>query len=308
MAFKFKVKKRPSMGQAVAASFASGVGQGIQAGGKAALQQMIQDRAAKKDNANKELSTFNSLISGLPSSPTNRAAIIQARVAIADGGASAISAVEALGLTDGDFQTDAEKRSDRKDQESIVDRDRIISKRGREDRESIVDRGRITSQREREDTQRTKLETKDEIIGVDEAVQQGMGMSMPTPTPLEVEQRTAQSELALGLTTASKETQFKAWDTSQMREVRATESEIENSNGILIFGGKPTASSEDKITKNQELNALEDAIKGAKTSMILANNDPIKKEAIQKQLTKFEARRDTLLLDDSISSKPKIEY
>ena len=65
------------MGQAVAASFASGVGQGIQAGGKAALQQMIQDRAAKKDNANKELSTFNSLISGLPSSPTNRAAIIQ---------------------------------------------------------------------------------------------------------------------------------------------------------------------------------------------------------------------------------------
>ena len=76
----------------------------------------------------------------------------------------------------------------------------------------------------------------------------------------------------------------------------------------MIFGGKPTASSEDKITKNQELNALEDAIKGAKTSMILANNDPIKKEAIQKQLTKFEARRDTLLLDSTISSKPKIDY
>ena len=48
MAFKFKVKKRPSMGQAVAASFASGVGQGIQAGGKAALQQMIRDRDANK--------------------------------------------------------------------------------------------------------------------------------------------------------------------------------------------------------------------------------------------------------------------
>ena len=43
MAFKFKVKKRPSMGQAVAASFASGLGQGIQAGGQAALQKMIQE-------------------------------------------------------------------------------------------------------------------------------------------------------------------------------------------------------------------------------------------------------------------------
>jgi hypothetical protein len=48
MAFKFKVKKRPSMGQAVAASFASGLGQGIQAGGQAALQQMIRDRDANK--------------------------------------------------------------------------------------------------------------------------------------------------------------------------------------------------------------------------------------------------------------------
>jgi len=36
------------MGQAVAASFASGLGQGIQAGGQAALQQMIRDREANK--------------------------------------------------------------------------------------------------------------------------------------------------------------------------------------------------------------------------------------------------------------------
>jgi hypothetical protein len=68
MAFKFKVKKRPSMGQAVAASFASGVGQGIQAGGKAALQQMIRDRDAKQKfekELNKELRVARSDISQL---------------------------------------------------------------------------------------------------------------------------------------------------------------------------------------------------------------------------------------------------
>lgn len=68
MAFKFKVKKRPSMGQAVAASFASGLGQGIQAGGQAALQQMIRDRAAKQKfekELNKELRVARSDISQL---------------------------------------------------------------------------------------------------------------------------------------------------------------------------------------------------------------------------------------------------
>jgi len=239
------------MGQAVAASFASGLGQGIQAGGQAALQHMIKERAAKKDSANKELNTFNNLISGLPQTPENRASILRARVSIMKGDINAIDAMDAMGLSDIDYQTVAEVRQDRKDEESIEDRSRIISKR------------------DREDAQRTELETKKEIIDVDEAVQREMGMSMPTPTPLEVEERTAQSRLNLGLTTASPK---------------------------------------DKITKNQELNALEEAIKGAKNSLILAHNDPIKKEAIQKQLTKFEARRDTLLLDSTISSKPKIEY
>jgi len=68
MAFKFKVKKRPSMGQAVAASFASGLGQGIQAGGQAALQQMIRDREAKQKfekELNKELRVARSDISQL---------------------------------------------------------------------------------------------------------------------------------------------------------------------------------------------------------------------------------------------------
>jgi hypothetical protein len=251
MAFKFKVKKRPSMGQAVAASFASGVGQGIQAGGQAALQHMIKERAAKKDSANKELNTFNNLISGLPQTPENRASILRSRVSIMKGDINAIDAMDAIGLSDIDYQTVAEVRQNRKDEESIEDRSRIISERKKKDE---------------------KISTKEMVVAgeaLDASVKRKLGMGAPTPTPLEVEQRTAQSRLNLGLTTASPK---------------------------------------DKITKNQELNALEEAIKGAKTSMILANNDPVKKEAIQKQLTKFEARRDTLLLDSTISSKPKIDY
>jgi len=56
------------MGQAVAASFASGLGQGIQAGGQAALQKMIQDREAKQKfekELNKELRVARSDISQL---------------------------------------------------------------------------------------------------------------------------------------------------------------------------------------------------------------------------------------------------
>ena len=54
MAFKFKVKKRPNLGQAVASSFAAGAVQG----GQMALQKMLQEREENKNKSNNQIKLF----------------------------------------------------------------------------------------------------------------------------------------------------------------------------------------------------------------------------------------------------------
>lgn len=81
MAFKFKVKKRPSMAQAVAAGFASGVVQG----GNQALQNIIKEREENKNQANKELNLYNSLISNIPQTSDNKKLISDAKLSILKG-------------------------------------------------------------------------------------------------------------------------------------------------------------------------------------------------------------------------------
>ena len=106
MAFKFKVKKRPNLAQAVAGAFT----QGAVKGGQAALQKMIKDREDLKQQSTKELNTFNTLSSGLVQTPKNRQAIVNGRLAVMKG-ALALPTFEALGINDLDYETEKEKES-----------------------------------------------------------------------------------------------------------------------------------------------------------------------------------------------------
>ena len=104
MAFKFKVKKRPGLGQAVASAFSVGAVQG----GKAALQKMVQEREELKNQSTKELNTFNNLASGLVQTPKNRQAIVNGRLAVMKG-SPALETFEALDIGNLDYQTEKEK-------------------------------------------------------------------------------------------------------------------------------------------------------------------------------------------------------
>jgi len=106
MAFKFKVKKRPNLAQAVTSAFA----QGAIRGGQNALQQMIKDREDLKQQSTKELNTFNNLAAGLVQTPKNRQAIINGRLAVMKG-SPALETFEALGISDLDYQTEKEKEA-----------------------------------------------------------------------------------------------------------------------------------------------------------------------------------------------------
>ena len=105
MAFKFKVKKRPNLGQAVASSFAAGAVQG----GQMALQKMLQEREENKKNSSQNLNTFNSLISGFPQTPENRGKILNAKIAVLQGG-DPVLAVKAISDGGLDYETPAETK------------------------------------------------------------------------------------------------------------------------------------------------------------------------------------------------------
>jgi len=107
MAFKFKVKKRPSMGQAVASAFAAGAIQG----GTTALQNAMKEREERKNNSTKELNSFNSVISGLPSTPENLSKIIPIKADIATGKITASTGLDILGY-DLDYQTTQQKNAE----------------------------------------------------------------------------------------------------------------------------------------------------------------------------------------------------
>ena len=68
MAFKFKVKKRPNLAQAVAGAFVQGATRGQQN----ALQQMIKDREELKQQSTKELNLYNTLTSNLSQTADNK--------------------------------------------------------------------------------------------------------------------------------------------------------------------------------------------------------------------------------------------
>ncbi len=115
MAFKFKVKKRPSMGQAVAKAFAAGAMQG----GTTALQNAMKEREDRKNNSTKELNSFNSVIAGLPSTPENLSKIIPIKSKIATGEITASNGLDILGV-DLDYQTTQQKNAEIKAREEVT--------------------------------------------------------------------------------------------------------------------------------------------------------------------------------------------
>ena len=115
MAFKFKVKKRPSMGQAVASAFAAGAIQG----GTTALQNAMKEREDRKNNSTKELNSFNSVIAGLPSTPENLSKIIPIKADIATGKITARNGLDILGY-DLDYQTTQQKNAKIKAREEAL--------------------------------------------------------------------------------------------------------------------------------------------------------------------------------------------
>ena len=95
------------MGQAVARAFTVGAVQG----GATALQNAMKEREERKNNSTKELNSFNSVISGLPSTPENLSKIIPIKADIATGKITASTGLDILGY-DLDYQTEKQKQAD----------------------------------------------------------------------------------------------------------------------------------------------------------------------------------------------------
>lgn len=118
MAFKFKVKKRPNPLQAALSGFAQGASAGIAAGTKAALTELVEADAKKKQSATTELNLFNTMVSGLPSTEQNRVSLINARLAIGRGDVTATEAIESLKDSEFQFKTTSEQEKESEKQEA----------------------------------------------------------------------------------------------------------------------------------------------------------------------------------------------
>jgi hypothetical protein len=219
MAFKFKVKKRPSMGQAVAASFASGLGQGIQAGGQAALQKMIQDREAKQKfekELNKELRVARSDISQLSNLVKADNPELAKELNMLAVQSSTFGSVK--GLNDAVIATG-------------VFNDPTLSDIGTQFGAMIP---------------KPEFEYKEARIGDTQSYEQGNEKitevyQLVDGKPQWVFKSTAPRYKKDKVKEPAK---YKAWNIGTGKEVRATEEEVEQSQGLLIFGGKPAAKKE----------------------------------------------------------------
>ncbi len=211
MAFKFKVKKRPSMGQAVAASFAAGAMQG----GQMALQNMMKEREEKKKlekEIQKELRTKSNDISRL-ANLTDDPELKSKLNTIA---------IQALKYPSVEAVDDAVN-------ETGIFNDLTLSDIGAEKFGAMIPKPEFKYKEARIGDDRT-YESGDQKITEIYQLVDGEPQWVKKSTAPRFKQETAKEP-----------TKYKAWNTSTKKEVRATEEEVENSRGILIFGGKPTA-------------------------------------------------------------------
>ena len=276
MAFKFKVKKRPNLAQAVAGAFTQGAVQG----GQAALQKMIQDREDLKQKSTKELNTFNNLAAGLVQTPKNRQAIINGRLAVMKG-SPALETFEAIDISDLDYQTEKEKEAAiAKESEAIAKQSEALT--------PLVD------------------------IAEKEAME-SIGMVQPIPTEKEVEVREQESDIRLGL---SKEAaQKNAYNKVTKERVFATNVEIANNPNLVPISAapkevtkkQPTATSLQKSIKNlqDQLNPIRRRISGFPP---LSQEEKLQKQELLDKLIKRSAEMSLGNETMPTTIKEKIEF
>lgn len=112
MAFKFKTKKRPSLGQAVAGGFAQGVSAGIQQAAQLSLQDRLKRQEDEKNRLKRELDLFNGMVSNVEQTQTNREAIMRGkRMIIASDGKTGASTVFSSVSPDFQFMPSKEEKA-----------------------------------------------------------------------------------------------------------------------------------------------------------------------------------------------------
>ena len=110
MAFKFKVKKRPSLAQAAAGGFAQGVATGINRAAQLNLQDRLRKQEEEKNRLKKELDLFNGMVSDVELTQANRETIMRGkRMIIASDGKTGASTVYSSVSPDFEFMPSKEE-------------------------------------------------------------------------------------------------------------------------------------------------------------------------------------------------------
>ena len=110
MAFKFKVKKRPSLAQAAAGGFAQGVATGINQAAQLSLQDRLKKQEEEKNRLKKELDLFNGMVSDVELTQANRETIMRGkRMIIASDGKTGASTVYSSVSPDFEFMPSKEE-------------------------------------------------------------------------------------------------------------------------------------------------------------------------------------------------------
>ena len=111
MAFKFKVKKRPSLAQAAAGGFAQGVATGINRAAQLSLADRLKKQEEEKNRLKKELDLFNGMVSDVELTQANRETIMRGkRMIIASDGKTGASTVYSSISPDFEFMPSKEEK------------------------------------------------------------------------------------------------------------------------------------------------------------------------------------------------------
>jgi len=216
MAFKFKVKKRPSLAQAAAGGFAQGVATGINQAAQLSLQDRLRKQEEEKNRLKKELDLFNGMVSDVELTQSNRETIMRGkRMIIASDGKTGASTVYSSISPDFTFTPSKEEEA------------RITKQI-----ESAEKKAMATAKMEFDPTTDTFKDT---------------GMVGRQPTKLEEEQRLKESQIKLGLKPIYKEEEQEG-DFLNTYNVFA-----DGSRKLLTSKSKPVKPQKLKVTKKEEI-------------------------------------------------------
>ena len=251
MAFKFKVKKRPGLGQAVASAFSVGAVQG----GKAALQKMVQEREELKNQSTKELNTFNNLASGLVQTPKNRQAIVNGRLAVMKG-SPALATFEALDIGNLDYQTEKEKEDAFTKTVALGESAKNAIEEARASSAALLEEERASFAALSKDPEIVAAEIKALQSMVDPITGERVVVA-PKPPETLVEQRTKEAEPTI-------EQKYPAYNIVTGETLKATEIEVET-DPDLQFGTPPAVKETKKyvsynVKTNEIVQSTEDEV------------------------------------------------